>query len=110
MNKRHLAVAVVAVLALSSSTFASAEGGSHRRMGNYDHIASILPIAFGNAVGHLGIDTSMDVPEFEFDTSTATPHIDFDTSTATMHFDDEQGISDDHNGDNSEQSNQDSKD
>jgi hypothetical protein len=110
MNKRHLAVAVVAVLALSSSTFASAEGGAHRRMGDYVHTASFLPIALGNAAGHLGIDTSTDVPKFEFDTSTVTPEIEFDTSTATMHFDDDQGISDDHIRDHSEKSDKESKD
>ena len=95
MNKRHLTVAVVAVLALSSSTLASAEGGSHKKMGQDDHSYSISPIALGNIVGHLGIDTSTIVPKFEFDTSTVTPHIDFDTSTATTHLDDEPGISDD---------------
>ncbi len=95
MNKRHLAVAVVAALALSSSTIAAAEGGSHRRMGNYDHITSVAPIALGNTGGLLTIDTSTVVPRFHFDTTTVTPHIDFDTSTATLNFDDEPGSSDD---------------
>lgn len=108
MNKRHLAVAVVAVLALSSSTIASAEGGSHRRMGGFDHISSVAPIALSNNGGVLTIDTSTAVPSFVFDTMTATPHIDFDTSTVTTHFDtstatsgfdDEPGISDDGEGD-----------
>lgn len=84
MNKRHLSVAVVAVLALSSSTIASAEGGSHRRMGEYNHIDSVAPIALSNSGGVLTIDTS---------TSTASFH--FDTSTATSNVDDEPGISDD---------------
>ena len=106
MNKRHLAVAVVAVLAMSSSTIASAEGGSHRIMGEYDHIGSIPPIALSNAGGLLTIDTSTVVPSFHFDTttvtppidsetSTVTPPIDSETSTATTYFDDEPGISDD---------------
>lgn len=104
MNKRHLAVAVVAALALSSSTIASAEGGSHRKMGDYDHITSVVPIALSNSGGILTIDTSTAVPSFLFDTTTVTPHIDFDasnltthfdTSTATSGFDDEPGISDD---------------
>ena len=110
MDRRHLAVAVVAVLALSSSTFASAEGGSHRRMGNRHHSASIAPIALGNMVGHLGIDTSTVVPELEFDSSTVTSHLEFDTSTATIAFDDEQGISDEHNRDHSKESTKESKD
>ena len=108
MNKRHLSVAVVAVLALSSSTIASAEGGSHRKMGEYDHITSVAPIALGNSSGVLTVDTSTAVPSFHFDTATVTPHIDFDlsdltthfdTSTATSGFDDEPGISDDGVGD-----------
>lgn len=108
MNKRHLAVAVVAILALSSSTIASAEGGSHRRMGGYDHVSSIAAIALSASGGVLTIDTSTAVPSFRFDTSTVSPHIDFDTSTLTTHFDtstatsgfdDEPGISDDDEGD-----------
>lgn len=104
MNKRHLAVAVVAILALSSSTIASAEGGSHRRMGEYEHVSSIAAIALSASGGILTIDTSTAVPSFHFDTATVTPHIDFDTSTLTTHFDtstatsgldDEPGISDD---------------
>lgn len=104
MKKRHLAVAVVAILALSSSTIASAEGGSHRRMGGYDHVSSISAIALSASGGILTIDTSTAVPSFRFDTATVTPHIDFDTSTVTTHFDtstatsgedDEPGISDD---------------
>ena len=108
MNKRHLAVAVVAVLALSSSTIASAEGGSHRRMGGYEHISAVAPIGLSNSGGVLTIDTSSNTPSFHFDTSTVNPHIDFDpsrltthfdTSTATSNFDDEPGISDDGVGD-----------
>lgn len=95
MNKRQLAVAVVAALALSSSTIASAEGGSHRRMGEYDHITAVAPIALANTGGLLTLDTSTDVPSFHFDTTTVTPHIDFDTSTATLNFDDEPGSSGD---------------
>ncbi len=95
MNKRHLAVAVVAALALSSSTIASAEGGSHRKMGNFDHIASVAPIGLSNSSLVLTVDTSTTEPSFHFDTSTATPHIDFDTSTAVTHFDNEEGITDD---------------
>lgn len=95
MNKRHLAVAVVAALALSSSTIASAEGGSHRRMGDFDHIGSVAAIALSNSSLVLTVDTSTAQPSFHFDTSTATPHIDFDTSTATTYFDDEAGITDD---------------
>ena len=95
MNKGHLAVAVVAVLALSSSTIASAEGGSHRKMGDFDHITSVAPIGLSGSPLILTIDTSTAEPSFHFDTSTATPHIDFDTSTATTHFDDEAGIADD---------------
>lgn len=100
MNKRHLAVAVVAALALSSSTIASAEGGSHRRMGDFDHIGSVGAIGLSNSSLVLTVDTSTAVPSFHFDTSTATPHIDFDTSTATTHFDDEAGITDDGVGEN----------
>jgi hypothetical protein len=104
MNKRHLSVAVVAVLALSSSTIASAEGGSHRRIGGYEHIESVAPIGLSNTGGVLTIDTSTATPSFLFDTTTVTPHIDFDpsklmthfdTSTATNNFDDEPGVSDD---------------
>jgi len=95
MNKRHLAVAVVAALALSSSTIASAEGGSHRRMGDFEHMTSVAQIGLSNTSGILSIDTSTSEPAFIFDTSTVTPHIDFDTSTATTHFDDEAGITDD---------------
>jgi len=95
MNKRHLAVAVVAALALSSSTIASAEGGSHRIMGGYEHISSVAPIGLSNAGGTLTIDTSTATPSFAFDTSKAAPHIDFNLSTATTNFDDEPGISDD---------------
>lgn len=107
MNKRHLSVAVVAVLALSSSTIASAEGGSHRRNGGYEHIGSVAPIGLSNNGGVLTIDTSTATPSFLFDTTTVTPHIDFDpsklvthfdTSTATANFDDEPGISDDGEG------------
>jgi hypothetical protein len=95
---------VVAVLALSSSTIASAEGGSHRRIGGYDHIGSVAPIGLSNIGGILRINTSSDIPSFSFDTATVTPHIDFDpsklttrfdTSTATSNFDDEPGLSDD---------------
>jgi hypothetical protein len=104
MNKRHLAVAVVAALALSSSTIASAESGSHRKIGLHEHRRSVPAIALSNTGGVLMIDTSTVVPSFlfdtttvtphiDFDTSTATPHIDFDTSTATPHIDDEPGIS-----------------
>lgn len=108
MNKRHLTVAVVAVLALSSSTIASAEGGSHRRMGEYNHIDSVAAIGLSNNGGVLTIDTSSATPSFHFDTTTVTPHIDFDpsklmthfdTSTATSNFDDEPGVSDDGIGD-----------
>lgn len=99
MNKRHLSVAVVAVLALSSSTIASAEGGSHRRMGDFEHTGFIAPIGLSNSGGVLTIDTSTAVPGFHFDTTTVTPHVDFDTSTATTHFDDEPGVSDDGEGD-----------
>lgn len=104
MNKRQLSVAVVALLALSSSTIASAEGGSHRRMGEYNHIGSVAPISLSNNGGVLTIDTSAGTPSFHFDTTTVTPHIDFDhskltthfdTSTAAANFDDEPGISDD---------------
>jgi len=95
MNKGHLAVAVVAVLALSSSTIASAEGGSHRRMSDFEHITSVAPIGLSNSPIILTIDTSTAEPSFHFDTSTAVPHIDFDTSTATTYFDDEAGITDD---------------
>ncbi len=104
MNKRHLTVAVVAILTLSSSTIASAEGGSHRRMGEYDHVSSIAAISLSASAGILTVDTSTAVPSFLFDTATVTPHIDFDTSTSTTHFDtstatsgwdDEPGISDD---------------
>ena len=98
MNKRHLAVAVVAVLALSSSTIASAEGGSHRRISNFEHITSVAPIGLSNSPIILTIDTSTAVPSFSFDTSTVIPHIDFDTSTATTHFDDEKGLTDDGTG------------
>lgn len=100
MNKRHLAVTVVAVLVLSSSTIASAEGGSHRKSGEHKHknIHSIAPIALSSNVGVLTIDTSTAVPSFTFDTGTVIPHIDFDTSTATPHFDDELGISEDGQG------------
>ena len=106
MKKRHLAVAVVAALALST-TIASAEGGSHRRIGEYDHISSVTPISLSNNPGVLTIDTHTTVPNFVFDTSTVTPHIDFDpstvtahfdTSTATSSFDDEPGLSDDGQG------------
>ena len=97
MNKRHLAVAVVSALALSSSTVASAEGGSHRRMGDFDHITSI---GLSNSSAILTIDSSTAEPRFHFDTSTALPHIDFDTSTATTHFDDEPGVTDDGVGQN----------
>lgn len=102
MNKRHLAVAVVAVLALSSSTVASAEGGSHRRMGEYNHMSVVAAIALANNFGVLTIDTSTAEPSFHFDTRTVSPHIDFesddatthfDTSTATSGFDDEPGVS-----------------
>lgn len=95
MNKRHLAVAVVAALALSSSTIASAEGGSHRKMGGYEYIGSVAPIGLSNSGGTLTIDASTATPSFLFDTSTATPHIDFNLSTGTTNFDDEPGISDD---------------
>ncbi|HEX7405085.1 MAG TPA: hypothetical protein VF307_04080 [Candidatus Nanopelagicaceae bacterium] len=95
MNKRHLAVAVVAVLALSSSTIASAEGGSHRRMSDFEHITSVAPIGLSNSPIILTIDTSTAEPRFHFDTSTAVAHIDFDRTTATTHFDDEAGITDD---------------
>jgi hypothetical protein len=106
MNKRHLAVAVIAALALSSSTIASAEGGSHRKIGLHKHMSSVPAIALGNRQGVLTIDTSTVVPHFLFDTTTVTPHIDFETSTATPHFDfetstatthfaDKPGISDD---------------
>lgn len=98
MNKRHLAVAVVAVLALSSSTIASAEGGSHRRMSGFEHIGLVSPIALSNSGGVLTLDTSTAVPSLIFDTTTVTPHIDFDTSTATTYFDDEPGVSDDGEG------------
>lgn len=110
MKKRHLSVAVVAILALSSSTIASAEGGSHRRMGGYDHVSAVAAIALGNNFGILTIDTSTAVPSFHFDTTTVTPHIDFDsstsathfdTSTATSGFDDEPEISDDDGEDDS---------
>ena len=103
MKKRHLTVAVVAVLALSSSTIASAEGGSHRRIGGYDHMSANAIIALSNNFGMLTIDTSTAEPSFHFDTTTVTPHIDFDSETATTHFDtstatsgfdDEPGISD----------------
>lgn len=95
MNKRHLAVAVVAALALSSSTVASAEGGSHRRMGDFEHITAVAPIALSSSSAILTVDTSTSQPSFLFDTSTAVPHIDFDTTTATTHFDDEAGVTDD---------------
>jgi len=104
MKKRHLTVAVVAALALSSSTIASAEGGSHRRIGGYDHVSAI---GLSNNFGILTIDTSAAGPSFLFDTSTAALHVDFDSSTATTHFDtsaatsgfeDEPGISDDGEG------------
>ena len=95
MNKRHLAVAVVAVLALSSSTIASAEGGSHRRISNFRHITSVAPISLNNSPITLTIDTSTAEPRFNFDTSTAVAHIDFDTATATTHFDGQTGITDD---------------
>lgn len=102
MKKRHLAVAVVAVLALSSSTVASAEGGSHRRMGEYNHMSAVAAIALANNFGVLSIDTSTAEPRFHFDTRTVSPHIDFesdgltthfDTSTATSGSEDEPGIS-----------------
>jgi hypothetical protein len=95
MNKAQLAVAVVAALALSSSTIASAEGNSHRKIGLHEHTKSVPAIALGNSDSVLTIDTSTVVLQFRFDTSTVTPHIDFDTSTATTHFDDKPGISDD---------------
>lgn len=95
MNKRHLAVAVVAVLALSSSTIASAEGGSHRRMSEFEHITVVAPIGLGNSPIILTIDTSTAEPHFQFDTNTAIAHVDFDTVTATAQFDDEEGITDD---------------
>lgn len=103
MQKRHLSLAVVAILALSSSTIASAEGGSHRRIAGYEHISSVAPIGLNSSGGVLTIDTSTATPSFHFDTTTATPHIDFDpskltthfdTSTATSGFDDEPGNSD----------------
>ena len=108
MNKRHLSVAVIAALALSSSTFASAEGGSHRSTGGYEHTGSVALIGLSNNSAVLTIDTSSTTPSFHFDTSTASPQIDldpseltthFDTSTATSGFDDEPGISDDGVGD-----------
>lgn len=104
MNKRHLTVAVVAALALSSSTIASAEGSSHRRIGGHEHKGSVAPIGLSNVGGILTIDTSTVTPSFAFDTTTVTPHIDFDpsklttsfdTATATSKFDDKPGISDD---------------
>lgn len=103
MKKRHLTVAVAAVLALSSSTIASAEGGSHRRISGFEHMSANAVIALGNNFGILTIDTSTAEPSFHFDTTTVTPHIDFDSTTATTHFDtstatsgsdDEPGISD----------------
>lgn len=103
MQKRHLTVAVVAILALSSSTMASADGGSHRRGRGYEHMSANAVIALTNNFGILAIDTSTAVPSFHFDTTTVTPHIDFDSETATTHFDtstatsdseDEPGISD----------------
>jgi hypothetical protein len=87
MKKRHLTVAVVAVLALSSSTIASAEGGSHRRISGFEHMSANAVIALTNHFGILSIDTSTAEPSFHFDTTTATPHIDFDSETATTHFD-----------------------
>ena len=87
MNKRHLSVAVIAALALSSSTIASAEGGSHRRMGGYEHISSVAPIGLSDNSAVLTIDTSSTTPSFHFDTSTVSPHIDFDPSKLTTHFD-----------------------
>ena len=87
MNKSHLAVAVVAALALSSSSFASAEGGSHRRMGEYNHVSAISQIALSNHAGVLAVNTASGVPSFFFDTTNIAPHIDFESSTATMHFD-----------------------
>lgn len=87
MKKRHLTVAVVAVLALSSSTIASAEGGSHRRIGGYEHMSAVAAIALSNNFGILTIDTSTAEPSFHFDTTTVAPHIDFDSSEASTHFD-----------------------
>ena len=87
MKKPHLTVAVVAVLALSSSTIASADGDSHRRIRGFEHMSANAVIALTNNFGILTIDTSTVEPRFSFDTSTVTPHIDFDTSTATTHFD-----------------------
>ena len=76
MNKRHLSVAVIAALALSSSTIASAEGGSHRRMGGYEHISSVAPIGLSDNSAVLTIDTSSTTPSFHFDTLTATSNFD----------------------------------
>ena len=87
MNKSHLAVTVVAALALSSSTFASAEGGSHRRMGEYNHVSALSQIALSNLGGVFTVNTASGVPSFSLATGTVSPHIDFESSTATIHFD-----------------------
>lgn len=96
MKKTHLAVAVIGALVISSSTIASAEGGSHRRLGGYlTHMTSVPPIALSSGAGVLTIDTTGTVPSFAFDTTTVTPHIDFDPSKAAIQFDSNSATSED---------------
>lgn len=72
MNRRQLAIAVVTVIsvvALSSSTIASAEAGSHRKSGRYIHLGSVAPISLSNSGAVLTIEISGSTPRFYFDQS-----------------------------------------
>lgn len=91
MNRRHLVLVLAGCLALSSSTFAKAEGKSkEERSKHLAHgkvLAPSTPISLGATSSIVKIDTATATPLIQFDTSTVVPRIQFDTSTATTHVD-----------------------
>lgn len=94
MNKKHLALILTGCLALSSSTFAMAEGKSKEARSKHHANGKVLapstPITLSAASGIVRLDTSTVVPLVHFDTSTATTHTDMNS--------DDGGVETDHHG------------